>query len=819
MMGAASMDLKSWGSSDPSLEAKAVAKGVADSNAVSKVLAFRWDRKEDSLRLPPLVLASFYKDGATKRDVLRGIATVYDPMGWYSPLTTPAKLIIQELWWRNLGWDDPIPSDLFEWWKSVATALENVQMTLPRSYLGSSSAVHDVHVFVDSSKRAYGAWAGAVHNGSSAFIMSKAKVAPLKVLGRGQPTIPLLELFAASLGVDMASTLIRVFQSNGVKVKITFWSDNQAVLYQIHRTEKHKCQIVNSRTNTIRAFNEQHNAVWRWVPTDSNPADLLTRGLTFEQFQSSDLWKYGPKWLTDPEAHPKWDVSQQSSLAVQFLQSVPVAPPVVEEPETNISVVINPMHYKWTVLLRVTAIVTRLCKILKAKVEQRRRTQQQQAAAGPPTAETTVVQQLLAAEVLWIRSEQAKFLKTELEYLRTRSGSRPSLVSQCDLFLDNDGIIRCGGRLRFSHLNQNTRHPIFIPKESPLAHLIIRAYHERYFHAGTGNTVNAIRQRYWITCAVQTVKVALRSCTFCRREEGPPFVGPDHAPLPDFRTKLSLPFTATGVDYTAPIIIRGEKEDEKAYIALYTCAASRGVHLEAARDATAKEFIQTFRRFASHHSLPKIVITDHGTNLVAGNRLIQRLLDSKEVRAYLNDLFIEVVTIPVAAPWQGGFYERLIGVTKSALMKAIGRTKMTFEELRTLVAEVEAIVNDRPLTKVSSNVNEKDALTPSHLMYGRRLTILPYDQTADVIEDPDYVHTPARILADFTRQAKVMAAFQKIFHHDYLVSLREHHQVTKGRYKQIIQVGDVVLIDNDGPRIAWPMAIVEKLIVSKDHLF
>ena len=74
MMGAASMDLKSWGSSDPSLEAKAVAKGVADSNAVSKVLAFRWDRKVDSLWLPPRVLASFYKDGATKRDVLRGIA-------------------------------------------------------------------------------------------------------------------------------------------------------------------------------------------------------------------------------------------------------------------------------------------------------------------------------------------------------------------------------------------------------------------------------------------------------------------------------------------------------------------------------------------------------------------------------------------------------------------------------------------------------------------------------------------------------------------------------------------------------------------------
>ena len=76
--------------------------------------------------------------------------------------------------------------------------------------------------------------------------------------------------------------------------------------------------------------------------------------------------------------------------------------------------------------------------------------------------------------------------------------------------------------------------------------------------------------------------------------------------------------------------------------------------------------------------------------------------------------------------------------------------------------------------------------------------------------------TPRRIIADFTRQAKIMDSFQKIFQHDYLPSLREHHQATSGRYKQIIQVGDVVLIDNDGPRISWPMAVVEKLIVSKD---
>lgn len=81
----------------------------------------------------------------------------------------------------------------------------------------------------------------------------------------------------------------------------------------------------------------------------------------------------------------------------------------------------------------------------------------------------------MAAEVLWIRSEQTKFLPTELAYLRTGTGSRPPLVSQCDLLLEKDGIIRCGGRLRFCHLNQPRRHPIFIPRLSLLAQLIIRA--------------------------------------------------------------------------------------------------------------------------------------------------------------------------------------------------------------------------------------------------------------------------------------------------------------------------------------------------------
>jgi len=186
--------------------------------------------------------------------------------------------------------------------------------------------------------------------------------------------------------------------------------------------------------------------------------------------------------------------------------------------------------------------------------------------------------ELLAAEVLWIKTEQTKFLPVELAYLTNGKGSGPSLVSQLDLFLDRERFVRCSGRLRYTHLSKETKHPIFIPRQSLLTLLIIRAYHERNFHSGPGNTVNSIRQCYWINCAL-SVKLALCGCTFWRREDGSPYIAPDHAALPDFRVTPSFPFTATGIDYTSAYIVRTDNGDIKVYISLFTCAASRALYI------------------------------------------------------------------------------------------------------------------------------------------------------------------------------------------------------------------------------------------------
>ena len=173
--------------------------------------------------------------------------------------------------------------------------------------------------------------------------------------------------------------------------------------------------------------------------------------------------------------------------------------------------------------------------------------------------------------------------------------------------------------------------------------------------------------------------------------------------------------------------------------------------------------------------------------------------------------------IPKRAPWYGGFWERLIGLTKSTLKKVLGRTFVSLVSLQTIIVEIEAVINDRPLTYVSSDMCDPQPLTSAHLLYGRRIISLPYPKMdKDEIDDPTYCDTlgkTMRIL--FSRQAQIFEHFQNRWRQEYLTSLREYHKTT-GRNDQSFKTGDVVLIHDDVPRTKWKMAFVEQLIRGND---
>ncbi len=135
ILNKAGLNLQSWNSNEQAINVRAVTDGVADSSTTQKVLGLTWDRVTDSPLLPKFRLASFRHAAATKRDVLRGFSTVYDPMGFISPITIGAKILMQEFWKAKFDWDDPLPLKFREGWSSICSDIDSVNQVVPCCYL------------------------------------------------------------------------------------------------------------------------------------------------------------------------------------------------------------------------------------------------------------------------------------------------------------------------------------------------------------------------------------------------------------------------------------------------------------------------------------------------------------------------------------------------------------------------------------------------------------------------------------------------------------------------------------------------------------
>ena len=180
------------------------------------------------------------------------------------------------------------------------------------------------------------------------------------------------------------------------------------------------------------------------------------------------------------------------------------------------------------------------------------------------------------------------------------------------------------------------------------------------------------------------------------------------------------------VDYAGPLYIKvsGQSALQKVYVLLFTCCSVRAVHLELATDLSVDVFIRCLRRFAARRGLPELIISDNAKTFKAADKILSKLFSYPRVKKFLASKRIDWRFNVDRAPWWGGFFERLIQNTKRCLRKTLRNAKLNYEELHTVLVEVEGTLNSRPLTYVSSD-DPEEPLTPSHLMYGRRILSLP----------------------------------------------------------------------------------------------
>ena len=222
-----------------------------------------------------------------------------------------------------------------------------------------------------------------------------------------------------------------------------------------------------------------------------------------------------------------------------------------------------------------------------------------------------------------------------------------------------------------------------------------------------------IRQRYWIPALRQITRGIVYKCIICKKLEGKPFKSRPLPPLPDFRVRPSQPFSRSAIDFAGPLYIRKSESRRspsvKVNIALITCAFTRALHLEITSDLSADSLIHCLRRFISRRSCPTLMISDNA-----------KTFSASETKSFLRDRGISWHFNIPKAPWQNGLVERLVKSTKRCLKKKLGRARLSYEELLTIVLEIENAINNRPITYIDNDSIEC-AVTPNLLSQGRRI--------------------------------------------------------------------------------------------------
>ena len=357
-----------------------------------------------------------------------------------------------------------------------------------------------------------------------------------------------------------------------------------------------------------------------------------------------------------------------------------------------------------------------------------------------------------------------------------------------------------------------------LPSRHAFIDLLVKEHHNRVRHSGINDTLVALRDKYWILRGRQVVKRIVKACVICRRMEGPPYSAQPPTDLPVCRVSDDPPFTHVGLDFAGPLYVRdgvhrSEEGTRKTYICLFTCASTRAIHLELTPSLNVETFLLAFRRFTSRRGLPATLLSDNAKTFKSASKEIRSIARSTEVSQYLTNQRTAWRFIVAKAPWWGGFWERMVRSVKGCLRKIIGKAVLKLEELSTLLVEVESIINCRPLTYLYDDQEGISfALTPSHLIYGRRITSTPNSTHYEVMS------TCVSLTKRMKYHQGLLEQFTNRWRKEYLLSLREHHSVKRREASRChVKVGDVVLLYDDGTKRAfWKLAIVNELIQGSD---
>jgi hypothetical protein len=760
----------------------------------------------------------------TRRGILSTVSSIFDPLGMVAPLLLTGKKILQELTRDGADWDDPIPEEIkTRWVKWKEELLLLADLNIPRCYKPNNFGkvkTAELHHFSDASQQGYGqcSYLRLVDEDdkvSCSLVMGKSRVTPSKPI-----TIPRLELTAAVTSVRVSNFLKRELEYEDVKH--IFWTDSKVVLGYISNEARRFHIFVANRVQQIRESTTPDQ--WRYIDTKDNPADLASRGASAKELIHNSLWWKGPVFLSTAETlTPVTPITDLVPDDPEIKKATVLASTLIRHEEY--ADILTRLEYfsSWHKVKRAIAVCLRFKQKLKnrsVKMPDRCLGLKSLKAVINTTYIPVNVEDMQNAEQEIIKIVQRQAFSKDLEVLhhispqscttgrdntKKRALKKASSLSRLDPYLDEDGVIRVGGRIQRANLPRDITHPILLPKHGHITSLIVSHYHVKSSHSGSGMTLSEIRASgYWIITSRAVVAAHVWKCVVCRKLRRPT-QGQRMADLPADRLEPAPPFTYSAVDYFGPFYIKEGRRELKRYGVLFTCLNSRAIHIETANSLTTDSFLNAYRRFVCRRGSVRQLRSDQGTNFIGAKGVLAAALaemNPDKVRQELLKDNCDWIDFKMNAPHSshmGGVWERMIRSTRNALSALLTTHggQLDDELLRTLLIEAEAIVNSRPLTYTDvSSTTSLEPLSPSQLLTLKSNVVLP---------PPGQFQKADLYCRQRWRRVQYLAnEFWNRWKTEFLPTLQTRRKWTSAQPN--LKTDDVVLMmDESVPRCRWPL--------------
>ena len=786
-----------------------------DTPCQGKLFGLTWDRISDHIFTRPIQLDSLAK---TKREVLRTIASQFDIFGFNMPLFNRCRLFMHNLQCqKNLSWDKVLsPSQQNEWRNIVRQCNNAPPLKVDRS-LGSRESTYDIVVFTDASRDIYGCITYLREDNSEEL---KFVCAKNRLVGKtlDNKSIPALELNAVNLGVECALDIYKDLSGSNclkpVKInKIFVYTDSLCSLHWINsaicKFEKlNKLSVfVRNRLNSIQNLCEVFPITFGFMSGKENPADMVTRCVSYKKLSNSNYFS-GPVLREDELSD--LSVSVPSILPVDKVNYTSV---VGTSNSGNMEPIID--IHKFSNLIRLIMVTRRVLLAVR----------NWKARAGISNSACSDNENLFVKATNYlISSEQRKCFPDIFEYFHSGFSSIkdiPDLVSQYNLFVDENGLLRVKSKFKEWALSPNKKLPIFLPRESYLTYLIVNNAHIKTLHSGCYAVLNQLRKHYYIPCQFSLVKKIIKQCIHCKRFNSRN-VKLNQNSYRDFRVDPPpIPFANLFMDYIGPFNVKLEGKSQKVWLLCLTCTWSRAVNLKICRSLNTDNFLRAFQLHCFEYGIPQLCVSDLGTQLTAGANVISSFLNDSESQLYFEENKVKPIAFQQyfkGASQLGSLVEICVKMVKRLIFGAIRNNILSYQDFEFLIGKTIHLINKRPIAFKEalrdSSLEVPDPITPEMLIRGYELTSLNLiPDLQPVPSDEDFILDSSSVEQNYESLNKVRKKLMDVYHNEFLSTLIAQAVDRKGRYLPVqhngVKPGSVVLcIEDDTKRSNYPLGII-----------